>query len=81
MLKGSWKTSATGIGMIFAGLGGLCAMIAKVMNEGVGVVDEQFIQGATLAIGSISGGVGLVFARDNNRSSEEVGAKDSEIKG
>lgn len=70
----SWRTSVTGIGMILAGISGVTAMGAMVIKQGVGIIDEKFIQGFTLSIGSISGGVGLLFARDNKVSSEEAGA-------
>lgn len=70
----SWRTSLGGVGMILAGLSGLVALITKVVNEGTAAINEQSISAATLAFGSISGGVALIFARDNRVSSEMAGA-------
>lgn len=62
----SWKTTVSGVGSILAGLGTL----AKLISSG-----NFTAEGITAAIGLITGGFGLVFARDNNVSSEDAGAK------
>jgi hypothetical protein len=60
----SWKTSAAGIGAILSALG----LLAKALSDGdmaqVGV-----------AITGIITGIGLLMARDNDKSSEDVGTK------
>lgn len=80
MLKGSWKTTATGIGMVLAGISGAAGMAAMVLKQGVGIIDEKFIQGFMLSMGSISGGIGLICARDNGVTSEQAGAKPEVLK-
>lgn len=65
MLKGSWKTTLTGI-LTIAG-----AVVAAGL---------QYLKTGTLPefgplIAAVTAGVGLIAARDNNKSSEEVGAK------
>lgn len=58
----SWKTTVSGIGMILSGIG--AAMKCGFCTEGV-----------TMGIGLVTGGLGLIFARDNNVTSEDAGAK------
>jgi len=63
-MKGSWKTTAAGI---FAILGGLGTILH-------GVLTEEPTQWE-VALTSIASGIGLLCARDNNRSSEDVGVQ------
>ena len=74
----SWKTSLGGLGMILGGLGVLGGIVTKFVNEGFGAIDQSAISAGSLAFTSISGGVALLFARDNDKSSESVGAKPNE---
>jgi hypothetical protein len=62
----SWKTTLGGVAAILAGLG----LIAKMVSEGN--YDAEKILGALTAIGA---GFTGIFARDNNVSSEQAGAK------
>lgn len=60
----SWKTTSAGIGAIVGGAATLYFSRAS--------LDAQTFTGAITAILT---GVGLLFARDNDKSSEDVGAK------
>lgn len=62
----SWKTTVGGVGSILAGLGTIAKLVSTGNYSGDGIV---------AAIGLITGGFGLIFARDNNVSSEAAGAK------
>lgn len=62
----SWKTTLAGIAAIVAALG--TALSAQFDNDPATVPDW------TMVIGLITAGVGLVLARDNNKTSEQVGA-------
>ena len=64
----SWKTTAAGIGMIVTAL---FTMILQPLTDN----DPKTNPDYNVAIAAIIAGVGLVVARDDNRSSEEVGAK------
>lgn len=62
-MKRSWKTSAAGVGALLVALGQVIAAIANGnMNE------------AAAALPALIAGLGLLFARDNDKSSEDVGA-------
>ncbi len=63
--KVSWKTTLTGILMI---LGSLSAIVLAYLQEGH--APENF----TGLIGTIIGGIGLLMARDSDKTSEDVGA-------
>lgn len=63
----SWKTTAGGIGGILAGLGIIANAIASKTP-----VDWVATIGAAFA--AISAGVGLLMARDNDKTSADVGA-------
>ena len=67
MFKGSWKTTVTGIGMVCAGL---AQLIQPLVDN-----DPATTPNFELCIGMVTGGIGLIFARDNNKSSEDVQAK------
>lgn len=60
----SWKTTTAGVGGILTGLG----MIAKALHDG------DYSQFGT-AIAAVLTGVGLMFARDSDKSSEDMGIK------
>lgn len=61
----SWKTTSAGILMICAALTHLAfAIINKTVSEGE-------VMGVCTAV---VGGLGLIVARDNDKSSEDVGA-------
>lgn len=62
---GSWKTTSAGILAIVGGLAGLY------FSFKTGNLNETTI---TTSAGAILTGVGLIFARDNNVTSEQVGA-------
>lgn len=64
-MKGSWKTTLTGIAGI---LGGLLAIVNMARS---GTFDSTQL---TVAIGLIGTGATGLFSRDNSVSSEEVGA-------
>jgi anti-sigma-K factor RskA len=62
----SWKTTLAGIAAIVAAVA--TAVSAQFDNNPATVPDW------TLVIGMITAGVGLMFARDNDKTSEQVGA-------
>lgn len=64
-MKSSWKTSLAGVASI---LTGLLALIHSAQNNTITTSD------ITVALTAITTGIGLIFARDNNVSSEQVGA-------
>ena len=66
-MKKSWKTSAAGVGAILVALGS--ALSATFDADPVTVPDWGALVAAIIA------GVGLLAARDNDKSSEQVGAK------
>ena len=70
MDKWSWKTSAGGIGAILIGLGMLGNVIKNFLT-GEPVSMEQVV----IAIAAISAGFTGIFARDNDVTSEEAGAR------
>lgn len=66
MLKGSFRTNGAGIGAIVIAIGGIIT----------GLTDsDPKTPDWTASIAAIIAGVGLLAARDNKVSSEEVGAK------
>jgi anti-sigma-K factor RskA len=62
----SWKTTLAGIAAIVAAVA--TAVSAQLDND-PGTVPDW-----TMVIAMITAGVGLVLARDNDKSSEQVGA-------
>ncbi|HEX8637125.1 MAG TPA: hypothetical protein VF692_03605 [Pyrinomonadaceae bacterium] len=67
MKTGSWKTTITGILTVAAALAGLAL---KFFN-GEAISSAEI----TVAAGAIAGGIGLITARDDDKTSEETGAK------
>lgn len=66
-LNGSWQTSGAGIAAILTAVG--AALKALTDNDPATAVDFGVL------IPTVMAGVGLLMARDNNKSSEQVGAK------
>lgn len=66
-MNGSWKTSAAGIGAVLVAVGS--ALTAMFDNDPATLPDWGAVVAAVIA------GIGLLFARDNNVSSEAAGAK------
>lgn len=66
----SWKTTLTGLAAIVGGIG-LLINIAIKFADGEAVNAEQVVT----ALAAISTGIGLIAARDNSKTSEDVGAK------
>ncbi len=66
-MNGSWKTSAAGIGAILVAVGS--ALSAMFDADPATIPDWGAVVAAVIA------GIGLLAARDNNVSSETVGAK------
>lgn len=62
----SWKTSLAGVSTVLGGIAALAAMVAKGNYDGAGI---------SAAIAAITSGFGLMFARDNKVSSEDVGIR------
>lgn len=63
-MKGSWKTSALGI----------CALLTAIGVAGTALLDGNPDTKPDFAsIATAFAGLGLLFARDNDKSSEDVG--------
>lgn len=67
LTKGSWKTSGLGLGMILLVVGQVLVALLD--------ADPETSVNYKLILGEFMAGVGLLLARDNNKSSEETGAK------
>lgn len=66
MKERSWKTNAAGVGAILAALGAICTGVSK---------DDYAVIGASLP--ALIAGIGLLCARDNDKTSDEVGASEA----
>lgn len=66
MKNKSWKTTAAGISAIVAAVAGA----AKLMLD----ADPNTNPDWTALIAAVTAGVGLIAARDNDKSSEDVGS-------
>lgn len=64
----NWKTTQAGIAAIGSGL----ALLGSALGDGAQISD---LQAVIEAVGFIVGGIGLIFARDRNVTSEQSGAK------
>ena len=63
----SWKTTLSGIIA-------LLAVIVWAASRYLNIATPELTDPAT-AIAAVSAAIGLIFARDNSKSSEDVGAK------
>jgi hypothetical protein len=63
----SWKTTILGIAGILVAVG----TAARALLDG----DPATTINIEMTIAAITTGIGLIFARDNNKTSEDVGAK------
>lgn len=68
MFKGSWKTTAFGIGGLLASA---WALIGSPLLDSDPLTLPNYTAFASTALTA----VGVIFARDNNKTSEDVGAK------
>jgi hypothetical protein len=66
-MKGSYKTTLAGLGAILVAAGSL----VQAIFDG----DPSTVPNYEATIAAVIAGVGLLFARDNNVSSEVAGAK------
>jgi hypothetical protein len=67
-MTGSWKTTLCGLlSLVTAGI----TMIAQPLLDGDPTTNPQWAAFGT----AVAAAVGLLFARDNNKTSEDVGAK------
>jgi len=67
-MKGSWKTTLCGLlGIVAAGI----TLVAQPILDGDPSTVPQWAAFGT----TIAAAVGLLFARDNDKSSEDVGTK------
>jgi drug/metabolite transporter (DMT)-like permease len=64
----SWRTSVIGAVLIIGAVASLA--ISALVNKRALAADELVFAGGTIATG-----IGLINARDNNKSSEDAGAK------
>jgi len=62
----SWKTTVAGLGAILVALGSVLTQLAE---GGMASVDWAVVIPAVIA------GIGLLLARDSDKTSEDVGAK------
>jgi hypothetical protein len=60
----SWKTS------FFGTAGAICALVAA-----SGLVEDPHTQSQVSKLSELLLGIGLYFARDNNKTSEDIGLK------
>lgn len=65
-MRRSWKTSATGAGAILVAVG----QVLTATGEG-----RDWLSALGAALPAIIAGLGLLCARDNDKTSEQVGAK------
>lgn len=67
ILRGSWKTTGAGVSAILIAVGS--AISALTDNDPATVVDFGALSAALIA------GIGLIFARDNDKSSKSLKVK------
>jgi len=69
-MKSSWKTTVGGVGGIFSGV---AAILAAVANSPGDSLDWSVLAPAiTAGFSGIATGIGLLFARDNNVTSDQA---------
>lgn len=66
MKKSSWKTTAGGVAAILAAISGAITAL----TDGNSATNPDW----STVIAAVTAGLGLLFARDHNISSEEAGA-------
>ncbi len=64
----SWRTSVIGVVLILGAVASLA--ISAIVNRSAPATEDLMLAGGTIATG-----IGLIQARDNNKSSEDAGAK------
>ena len=78
-LKGfsSWKTTAMGVAVLIGTLGNFLAAVSLAVTALFDGDPSTIVDWTALSSGfaAITAGFGLIFARDNTKSSEQVGAK------
>jgi putative effector of murein hydrolase len=62
----SWKTTGLGLGTILAAVG---TALAAYLDD-----DPESMPNIEILVTAITAGLGLIFARDNNVTSEKAGA-------
>jgi len=67
MKNSSWKTTAAGVSAIVAAIAGACSL----MFDGNSLTNPDW----TSVIAAVTAGIGLIMARDNDKSSEDVNSK------
>ena len=68
MFKGSWKTTLSGLLAVFSA--GVAMVVQPLLDS-----DPATVANWSGFLPVLLGGVGLLFARDNGLSSEDVGIK------
>lgn len=66
----SWKTTIAGIVLICTGVGA----IGKFLND-ILLGHPVSFEEVGVAVVSISSGIGMIFARDNDKSSQDAGVR------
>lgn len=66
----SWKTTVTGVCAILIAVAGA----VKLLVDGDPASNPDY----TAVLAAVAAGIGLITARDNNKSSEDVGVKKAE---
>lgn len=69
-MAASWKTTAAGVGAALTALGGFAAEISRLSGDNFDII--SLLPLAVPAIGVILNAIGLIFARDNNVTSERA---------
>lgn len=67
-MKGSWKTTSLGMATMVIAIG----QAIQALLDGNPQTNPNYETVAT----AVAAGIGLMFARDNNKSSEDVGVKE-----
>ena len=70
-MVGSWKTTLTGLLGLLTAIGALAKIAYDYLVNGLPPGSVEVM----IAIGAITRSIGLMFARDDDVSSEEAGAK------
>lgn len=68
-LLANWKTTLAGLAAVVA------AFASDAVCDWIGITDPSSREAVRLKIVAVIGGIGLMFARDSNVTSEQSGAK------